>query len=123
MPDLSVLGGAVSGGNVGIAILRALLSLAVAYGVQRVTRSSGLPALLLTLFTAIVATVLSFFCLASPGDHQPATLVLVFATSVVLWAVCFHVFAANFGYRLAQADAGWFTVFCRNWVKALDYVY
>lgn len=124
--DLVTLAGSLIsdiGGNVTLGILGALLSLATAYVVQRTFLSSKLVALLLTLFTAIVAAVLSFFCLASPADHLPSTLVLIFLTSVVLWAVCFHVFAANFGYRIRQINAGWCSVFFNNWVKALDYIY
>jgi hypothetical protein len=74
------------------------------------------------LFTALVATGVSFYFLLDPNSHPAITIILTFVASVVFWATTCHVFAMNFGVWLTQKLSRW-PVLSANLVRAIDYVY
>jgi hypothetical protein len=110
-------------GNVATAVAAAVANIVVSYLIERRFYANRLAVVLLTLFTAFIATVFSFLYLANPVNHLPSTIVVIFLTSVALWAVFFHVSAINYGPSISRINLGRWSVLSVNWVKSIDYIY
>lgn len=121
----AILGGILSGygANVAVAVAAAIANLVLTYLIERRFYANRLVVVLLTLFTAFVATVFSFLYLANPANHSPSTIVVIFLTSVSLWAVFFHVSAINYGSSISRINLGRLSILSTNWVKSIDYIY
>ena len=117
----SILSGV--GGNVATAVAGALVNLVISYLIVRKFYKSRIAVLILTLFTALVATIFSFFYLSNPANHELSTIVIIFLTSVILWMVFFHVGSLNYGYLITTINFGKWSVLSANWVRAIDYIY
>jgi hypothetical protein len=121
-PLLSIILSGV-GVNVATAVAAALANLLVSYFVERRFYRNRLVIISLTLLTALVATVFSFVYLANPANHRPWTIVVIFLTSVTLWAAFFHVAAINYGHSISRINLGGWSALSANWVKSIDYIY
>jgi hypothetical protein len=97
-------------------IVAALVSSSVSYFVEHNFRRSKLAAVLLVLFGAAVATIVSFYMFANPTAYNEWTLSLTVVADIAVWAVLFHVTSIYFGPDLSH----WLS---SNWVRAIDYVY
>jgi len=111
------------GENVTTAIIAASLNRLFSYIVERKFHKNRLVVMALTLSTALVASVFSFAFLTKPANHLPWTIVVIFLTSVTLWALFFHVSAINYGHRISGIKLGSWSALSANWVKSIDYIY
>jgi hypothetical protein len=76
----------------------------------------------ITILSALTASVYSFLFILNPGDHTARQILATFVVGLLSWALFFHIIAFNFGYMvrtLLRRDS----VIARNWVKAIDYIY
>lgn len=126
MDPFSLVTGILSGfagGNVATAAAAAIANMIVSYLIERKFYRNKLIILLMTLSSAFVATFFSFYYLSNPAAHSPTTIVSIFLTSVVLWAVFFHVAAFNYGSAISSINLGRWSIIAVNWVKFIDYIY
>ncbi len=113
----------VVGGKVSAAVAAAIANAVVTYIIERKFYANRLVVVFLILLTALVATVFSFVYLANPANHSPSTIVVIFLTSVALWAVFFHVSAIHYGASISSMNLGRWSILAVNWVKSIDYIY
>jgi len=96
------------------ALAGAVGNIIFSYLIERRFHQNKIVVTLLTVFVAGIASIFSLVFLANPEGHQPLSIVVIFITSLLLWAVAFHVGSVNFGYLISGIDLGAWSALSEN---------